>query len=196
MTYGGTPINTQAERFLSHKHSKRHSRKKHRTVVSESAKRVCPFCGKRKVGLEAHIAAKHGGAMPSRTTPSTLKPVLVEAAPPPSPTRQKKAPVAKKRSCPICAEKYTRLSQHLSQAHDKVLTECPWCFAESVTKKAGKRRCGECGKAFTLGTEGKVAGIRAECPACLGDFYTERLGLIECPTCGKKTFINGKGKPC
>jgi DNA-directed RNA polymerase subunit RPC12/RpoP len=102
----------------------------------------------------------------------------------------------KKRRCPICAVLFSRLAQHISQAHNQVLTECPSCYAEIVVKPSGKRRCGECRKSFTIGANGKAVGIRAECPGCYNDFYTEKLGLITCPTCKMKTFFDGKGKPC
>ena len=217
MTYGGTPINRQADRFLTHKSRKRHGRKQRGTtkVETDSLKRVCPICGKRKLGLEAHMAAKHAGtAVPQpidqfvnqifgRGKPASSSPIgdvkakKVEVATPPAGDRRQTSKTGKnKRRCPICDAQFTRLSQHIFQAHDQVLTECPSCFAEIVVKPAGKRRCGECRKSFTIGDKGEAVGIRAECPSCYNDFYTERLGLIECPTCKAKTFFNGKGKPC
>jgi len=218
MTYGGTPINRQADRFLTHKSRKRHGRKKRETTIKEvdSLKRVCPICGKRKLGLEAHMAAKHAGATipqsadqfvnqifgKSKPAPSSptgaLKTKKSGLAAPPASTRWQTSKISSKnkRSCPICEAQFTRLSQYVSQAHDQVLIECPSCYAEIVVKPAGKRRCGECRKFFTIGVKGKTVGIRAECPDCFNDFYTEKFGLLACPNCKAKTFFDSKGKPC
>lgn len=221
MTYGGTPINRQADRFLTHKSRKRHKKKKKRIqttpkVKTQRPRRLCPICGKWKIGLESHMSAKHRGATippppdqfvnlifgkskPAQSSPmGALKPKETGVAAPPASNRWQISKIAgkKKRRCPICEDQFTRLSQHVSQAHDQVLTECPSCYAEIVVKTAGKRRCGECRKFFTIGDKGKAVGIRAECPGCFNDFYTEKLGLIACPTCKMKTFFDGKGKPC
>jgi len=98
--------------------------------------------------------------------------------------------------CPVCGERFLRLALHLAKSHNRALVECPHCFSENTCRKGGKRKCGDCGKVFTIGLAGKPAGIRPVCPDCYGDFYTEKLGLVKCPTCKKATFIDGKGKPC
>jgi len=245
MTYGGSPINSQADRFMTHKNKWRRKGKKHIKIPrhdsswtkfskfsisapnplspehetsrdTESLKRVCPICGKKKLGLEAHMAAKHAGvAVPKapdqfmnlvfgKDKPAPSWPVAAvktkpaEVSPPAATGRLQTSKTAgkKKRRCPICALLFSRLTQHISQTHDQVLTECPSCYAEIVVKPAGKRRCAECRKSFTIGVNGKSVGIRAECPGCYNDFYTEKLGLIACPTCKMKSFFDGKGKPC
>ena len=223
MTYGGTPINQQADRFMSHKSSKRHGRKKSDKTIKdrESLKRVCPICGKRKLGLEAHLAAKHAGvAVPQATdqfmnlvfgkdkpAPSwpmeirkpddtMASPEVRRAAAPPANKRPPAKLTGKKRRCPICSALFIRLPQHLTQAHGKALAECPWCYAEVVAEVGGKRKCGECRKLFTVGAKGKAVGIRAECPDCSTDFYTEKLGRLTCPRCGGQNFFNGKGETC
>jgi len=218
MTYGGTPINRQADRFLSHRARKRHGRKKSGATTKESAssKRVCPICGKRKKGPEAHMTAKHGGATipqsldrfvnlvfgkgkPAQNPPSAVKTPIKDEIAKPRPSGQgqmSKTTGKMKRHCPICDAQFTRLAQHVSQAHDQLLTECPSCYAEIIVKGAGKKRCSECRKVFTIEKKGKAAGIRVECPNCFNDFYTEKLGLIQCPTCKTKTCFDGRGKPC
>ena len=232
MTYGGTPINRQADRFLTHKSRKRHKKKKKGIkttpkVKTQRPRRLCPICGKWKIGLEAHMSAKHRGATIPKPAVSLVKPIIGEKfpnlsfvlqAPIPQPakagdtqkpvrevqrqtsspaiTRRAPKTTGKKRRCPVCAAQYNRLSQHIAQAHDQVFIECPSCYAEIIVKGAGKRRCCECRKVFTIGAKGKAVGIRAECPDCFNDFYTEKLGLIACPTCKMKTFFDGKGKPC
>jgi len=245
MTYGGTPINRQADRFMTHKNKWRRKGKKHIKIPrhdsswtkysklsisasnppnpeqetsrdTESLKSVCPICGKKKLGLEAHMAAKHAGdAVPQapdqfmnlvfgkdKPAPSwpmaAVKTKPAEVSPPAATDRWQTSKVAgkKKRRCPICAALFIRLPQHLTQAHDKVLAECPWCYAEVVVKSGGKRKCEACHKLFTVGSKGKALGIRAECPDCCNDFYTEKLGYLKCPRCGGQNFFNGKGETC
>ena len=223
MTYGGTPINRQAVRFLSHKSRKRKGQNKQvRTVKDrESLKRVCPICGKRKLGLEAHMAAKHlkvavpqapaqfmnlvlGKDKPAPNPPTELPkqdapkpaPEIRKPAAPPASKRPPAKLTGKKRRCPICSALFIRLPQHLTQAHGKVLAECPWCYAEVVVEGGGRRKCSECRKLFTVGAKGKAVGIRAECPDCSNDFYTEKLGRLKCPRCGGQNFFNGKGETC
>lgn len=223
MTYGGTPINRQADRLWTHKSRKQHGRKQQAMTVKESAqiRRVCPICGKRKLGLEAHMAAKHEGdtistptdqsvniisgrskpagklsteARQSDVTPARLE-VRNAAAPIASKRASTKRPL-KRRGCPNCGALFTQLQRHLPQAQGKVLAECPWCFSEVILQSGGKRRCGECLKLFTVGTKGEAVGIRPNCPECCDDFYTEKLGFLKCPRCGARNCFNGSGETC
>ena len=250
MTYGGKPINRQADRFMTHKNKWRRKGKKHIKILRhdsswtqysklslpapnplkpeletrrdiESVKRVCPICGKKKLGLEAHMAAKHAGVAipqalaqsmnlvlgndkpaPSRPIevpkPDASKPapIVRKAAAPPASKRPPAKLTGKRRRCPICSALFIRLPQHLTQAHGKVLAECPWCYAEVVVEGGGRRKCGECRKLFTVGAKGKAVGVRAECPDCCNDFYTEKLGRLKCPRCGGQNFFDGKGETC
>jgi hypothetical protein len=183
---------------------------------TESQKGICPICGKKKLGLAAHMAAKHASvAVPQapdqfmnlvfgKNQPAPSWPVAADKTKPAAEAqtaasnRRQTSKIAgkKKRRCPICSVLFSRLAQHISQAHDQVLTECPSCYVEVVVKPAGKRHCGECRKSFTIGANGKAVGFRAECPGCYNDFYTEKLGLLACPTCKMKTVFDAKGKPC
>ena len=250
MMYGGKPINRQADRFMTHKNKWRRKGIKHIKILrhdsswtqysklslpasnplkpeletrrdTESLKRVCPICGKKKLGLEAHLAAKHAGvAIPQapaqsinlvlgNAKPTTSRPIELpqpeaskpapevwKAAAPPASKRPPAKLTGKKRRCPICSALFIRLPQPITQAHGKVLAECPWCYAEVVVEGGGRRKCSECRKLFTVGAKGKAVGIRAECPDCCNDFYTEKLGRLKCPHCGGQNFFNGKGETC
>ena len=245
MAYGGTPINRQADRFMTHKNKWRRRGKKHIKILrhdsswtqysklsisapkpinpepetsrdAESLKRICPICGIKKRGLEAHMAVKHAGVAVPKPTDQFMNQVFGKDQPTPSwivaaakAKPPKESPSAasdrrqtskitgkKKRRCPICSAMFIRLPQHLTQAHGKVLADCPWCYAEVVVEVGGKRKCGECRKLFTVGAKGKAVGIRAECPDCCNDFYTEKLGRLKCPRCGGQNFFNGKGETC
>jgi hypothetical protein len=91
MTYGGTPINRQADRFLTHKSRKRHKKKKKRIQTTPKGQKrfpkvrlqspglqPCPYCGKLKVGLQAHISAKHRNV--DRAAVPHLKPEIADSA--------------------------------------------------------------------------------------------------------------------
>jgi hypothetical protein len=237
-------------------------------IHASALKPQCPYCGKLKRGLDAHISAKHSSVVPAvgreswpptiqdhldaRESKGAIEKFSLDAMPAKEHVQQPELPVVKtnntsrdtvkadhptpiedwmkehfqkprlpgwaqraaspatadvgkrpsrnsakrsksKSECPVCGNRFSRLSLHVSRVHNLTMVECPHCLAELAVKRPGKRKCSACKKFFTVGVDGKSLGIRVECPNCYDDFYIEKLGEAQCPACSKKSYFNGRG---
>ena len=195
MTYGGTPIDSQALRFLSHKQRKSKPLKAARQRLVGTS---CPYCGKIKSGLQAHIAAKHPVA-------------LIDSSPqsqPRQPATDSRKDLRSHTNQPVASP---QLQPHLWAGIKMGPPEIPaWATIPPPQPKVKKRKpavaapkrtsrkksglkCQVCGErsAHLLLHMSQAHGLALiECPYCLAEVSVKKGGSRRCPEC-KKTFTVG-----
>jgi hypothetical protein len=125
----------------------------------------CPFCGRVKRGLAAHIAAKHRRA---RLTPEILEasrpdPARGRAVAPARPvSAQPNASRAVAASaCPLCSGKHADLAQHLMDAHKYRRYACPRCARTCLTLPNDEIVCEGCRRRFSASANREALTARA-----------------------------------
>ncbi len=118
------------------------------------ASSTCPFCGRAKRGLAAHIAAKHGKA---RLAPGMLEAALRDVPRPqpagrPAPSQANGPRAGVPCACPVCGEIQEDLAQHLMVAHGYHRYGCPKCTRTCLTPPQEQIVCRSCRTRFIAST--------------------------------------------